>query len=166
MVVAAFPIVKLGALAARQISKPLAKRIQIKAKTSPVLRTYLCLPLANFYHRLEVTFKMRSLNLKKPAKVSNLSETAAVELGAELLGELIIFTIAALTVTFEYRRQSKAKQIEAAQSETKWSNLVGRLRDLEMQMDTVNAQLRHFERTLHDIDSRTKDKNSKTTDKK
>ena len=104
MVVAAFPIVKLGALAARQISKPLAKKIQIKAKTSPFLRSYLCLPLANFYHRAEVTFKMRSLNLKKPTKISNLSETAAIELGAELLGELVIFTIAAFTVTFEYRR--------------------------------------------------------------
>lgn len=102
--VAAFPIVKLGALAARQLSKRLAKRIQNQAKTSPALRTYLCLPIANFYHRLEVTFNMRALNLKKPQKIPKMSETAAIELGAELLGEFIIFGVAATTVTFEYKR--------------------------------------------------------------
>ena len=60
-------------------------------------------------------------------------------------------------------RQSKAKQIEAAQTETRWSNLVCRLRDLEMQLDKMNAQLRHFERTLHA--SQSKDRQLKSNDK-
>lgn len=100
----AFPIVKLGALAARQLSKRLAKRIQNRAKTSPTLKTYLCLPIANAYHKMEVTFTMRALNLKKPEKIPKMTEAAAIELGAELLGEFIIFGVAALTVTLEYRR--------------------------------------------------------------
>lgn len=104
VMVAAFPIVKLGALAARQLSKRLAKRIQNRAKTSPTLRTYFCLPLANMYHRFEVTFTMRAMNLKKPEKIPKMTEAAAIELGAELLGEFIIFSVAALTVTFEYKR--------------------------------------------------------------
>jgi PREDICTED: similar to ENSANGP00000017479 len=102
--VAPFPIIKLGVLAVRQISKPLAKRIQIKAKTSPVLRSYLCLPIAQFYHRLEVTIKLRLLNINKPKQIQKLNEAEAIELGAELLGEFIIFGVAAMTITLEYMR--------------------------------------------------------------
>ncbi|CAG7719283.1 unnamed protein product [Allacma fusca] len=44
--VAAFPIVKLGALLIKQISKPLANLAKRRAKSSPFFRTYICMPPA------------------------------------------------------------------------------------------------------------------------
>jgi len=41
-----FPLVKLGYLAVKQISKPLANAIKHKAKTTPFLRNYILLPPA------------------------------------------------------------------------------------------------------------------------
>ena len=41
-----FPIIKLAYLAVKQISKPLANAIKVKAKTTPFLRNKILLPPA------------------------------------------------------------------------------------------------------------------------
>lgn len=56
------------------------------------------------YNWMEVKTKMWILNLGKPVNVPELSETVAIELGANLLGEGIIFSIGAGLLIFEYRR--------------------------------------------------------------
>jgi hypothetical protein len=97
--VAPFPIVKLGVLAVRQISKPLANAIKARAKQSPFFSTYVCMPPAQLYHWIEVNVKMKLLNLGKPREVKKLNEAMAIDLGAELLGEFVIFSVAAVTLT-------------------------------------------------------------------
>lgn len=47
---------------------------------------------------------MWALNLGKPVTVPQLNEAMAIELGANLLGEVIIFTIGAGLLIFEYVR--------------------------------------------------------------
>lgn len=47
---------------------------------------------------------MWALNLGKPVSVPQLNEAMAIELGANLLGEVIIFTIGAGLLMFEYIR--------------------------------------------------------------
>lgn len=47
MVVGAFPIVKLGGILLRQISKPIANYVRDQAKTSLFFRTYICMPPAH-----------------------------------------------------------------------------------------------------------------------
>lgn len=42
----AFPLMKLAALAVRQISKPLANSLKTRAKNSHFFRTYICMPPA------------------------------------------------------------------------------------------------------------------------
>lgn len=44
------------------------------------------------------------LNLGKPVNIPVLNEAMAIELGANLLGEAIIFVIAAGVLVFEYNR--------------------------------------------------------------
>lgn len=57
------------------------------------------------YHWAEVKAKMYIMNLGKPTKVAKLNETMAIELGANLMGELIIFGVAGGCVILEYNRQ-------------------------------------------------------------
>lgn len=57
------------------------------------------------YHWVEVKAKMYVMNLGKPTKVAKLNETMAIDLGASLISELIIFGIAGGCVILEYNRQ-------------------------------------------------------------
>ena len=45
------------------------------------------------------------MNLGKPTKVSKLNEQMAIELGASLMGEVIIFSVAGGCLLLEYNRQ-------------------------------------------------------------
>lgn len=158
MAIGAFPLVKLGALALRQISKPLANHLKQKAKTSDFIRRRICMPPAQFYHYLEVNVKARLLNLGKPKEVVKLNEQAAIELGSDIIGEMVMFVIAAATVVFEYSRQTRKIAIEKA-------NLESRLQQIEASnCDTLekNAAL---ERKLKDIEDLLKD-SKPSSDKK
>ncbi|XP_031833447.1 optic atrophy 3 protein homolog [Nomia melanderi] len=105
MVVGVFPALKLGVLFVKQISKPIAKFLVSQAKNHPVFRTYFIIPPAQFYHWAEVKTKMYVMNLGKPTKVAKLNEAMAIELGANLMGEVIIFSVAGGCLVLEYNRQ-------------------------------------------------------------
>lgn len=101
------PIVKFITLAIRQLSQPLANRIKDRAKKSVTFRTYVCMPPAQFYHWMDGNIKRKLFSFGKRTtkkQYEKLNEKAAIELGAELLGETIIFTIATITITLEFMR--------------------------------------------------------------
>lgn len=133
MVVGAFPAVKLAVLAFKQLSKPIANIMKERAKSHPFFRKYICMPPAqckqffkdlfisltyharmtklmcnsyiqSVYNWMEVKTRMWVLNLGKPVSIPQLNETQAIELGANLLGETIIYSIGAGLLIFEYKR--------------------------------------------------------------
>lgn len=57
------------------------------------------------YNWCEVKAKMWILNLGKPVNIPVLSQEMAIELGANLLGESVIFVIGAGLLIVEYNRQ-------------------------------------------------------------
>lgn len=136
----AFPLIKLGALAVRQVAKPLANSIKIRAKESPFFRDYICMPPAQLYHWLDVNVRMRMLNLGKPREVAKLDQNAAIDLGADLLGEFILFTVAAVTLTLEYMRQSRNSAKAAADLEERWNTVESQLKTLESLKLSINQQ--------------------------
>lgn len=146
MVVAAFPIAKLAALAFRQLSKPLANRIKKSAKSSHFFRTYVCMPPAQLYHWVEVNVKMRMLNLGKPSEVPPLNEAMAIELGAELLGEIIVFASAAATLIAEYMRQARNERLREAAKGEKYECLECEVRELRMLAEHHEVQIKHLTR--------------------
>lgn len=101
------PIVKFISLAVRQLSQPLANKIKNKARSSLFFRTYICMPPAQLYHWMEVSYKRKVFHFasrERSKPVEKLNEKAAIELGAELLGESIIFVVAVVTITLEFTR--------------------------------------------------------------
>lgn len=140
MAIGAFPLFKLGALALRQISKPLANHLKVRAKDSHFFRTKVCMPPAQFYHWCEVNVKARMLNLGKPKEVVRLNEQAAIDLGSELIGEMVMFVIAAAAIVAEYARQSRKFAIEKAAEELRWSQIESKLTELETKLELHNEQ--------------------------
>merc|ERR1719309_1803140 len=80
-----------------------------RAKTSTFFRDRICLPVAQAYHRWDTNVRMTSLGLSKPVKgtIKPLNETLAVDLGAEMIGEMTTFLIGFAVLYLEYWRQSR-----------------------------------------------------------
>lgn len=148
---AAFPLIKLGALALRQISKPLVTHLKDRAKNSHFFRTKICMPTAQFYHWSEVNIKCRLLNLGKPKEVVKLNEQAAIDLGSELLGEWLLFLIAATTVVAEYTRQSRKISVEKAALESRLLQIESMQSDLNNENQILTSKCAHIEAQLKDV---------------
>lgn len=152
MAIGAFPLIKLGALALRQISKPLANHLKNRAKTSDFVRNKICMPPAQFYHYIEVIVKAKMLNLAKPKEIAKLNEQAAIELGSDLIGEAFMFSIAAATIVFEYNRQTRKIAVEKEaleerlhQIENSNSDNLERSNALELRLKQIESKLAELE---------------------
>lgn len=156
MAVGVFPALKLGVLFVKQISKPLAKLIVNQAKNHAVFRTYFIIPPAQFYHWAEVKTKMYVMNLGKPTKVAKLNEAMAIELGASLMGEIIIFSLAGGCLIFEYNRQV-AK--ETKKEEARLAQIQKFTDDIEsLQNNTIQLQtdIQYLKNTIEELAKQTR----------
>lgn len=104
------PMIKLGGLIVRTLTKPLAKVVKTRSKIDPTL-TNICNHLGQTQHRWLIRFHMGYRGVSNYV-IKDLPADQAVEKGAELVGELIIFSVAVGVASFEYQRsnqQSKEK---------------------------------------------------------
>ncbi|KAK1118369.1 hypothetical protein K0M31_015069 [Melipona bicolor] len=156
MVVGVFPALKLGVLFVKQISKPLAKFLVNQAKNHPVFRTYFIIPPAQFYHWAEVNAKMYLMNLSKPTKVAKLNEAMAMELGANLMGEVIIFSVAGGCLILEYNRQvtKEAKKEEARLQQMQlFTNDIENLNQITSKQE---SEIQYLHKVIQEIAKHTK----------
>lgn len=158
MPVGVFPALKLGVLFVKQISKPLAKFLVNQAKNHVLFRTYVIIPPAQFYHWAEVKAKMYVMNLGKPTKVAKLNEAMAIELGANLIGEVIIFSVAGACLILEYNRQStkEAKKEEIRQMQiVKFTEDIQALHAVTLQQE---SQIYYLQSAINELAKHTKHK--------
>lgn len=154
MVVGVFPIAKLGGLFLKQVSKPIANYAKEKAKHNYFFRTYVCMPPAQFYNWCEVRVKMWVMNMGKPESIPRLNENMAIELGENLLGESIVFVIAAGIILMEYSRQVRKEATKEASRKEEIEDVFNKIRDLSLQVETQDAQLRRLMHLLAELDSK------------
>ncbi|ELU17213.1 hypothetical protein CAPTEDRAFT_210501 [Capitella teleta] len=143
-----FPLAKLGYLAVKQISKPLARSIKEKAKTSPFLRNYILLPPAQLYHFWECTFKMRLMGFRRVTEVAPLNEQMAVDQAAEILGEVVIYSVGAGIIFWEYRRQERNNRSKEDTQNDRLGSLEEEVKEMGIQLEVQSAQLREMNRQL------------------
>lgn len=94
------------------------------------------------------------LNLGKPVNVPSLNETMAIELGANLIGEGLIFVIAAGIVFSEYTRQVRRDRLKEESRHDEIERLNTILEDLYFHSEKQDAQIRELMRTVHDLQGR------------
>ena len=98
---------KLGFLAIRQASKPLANRARLFSESSDVFRA-ITLSVGRSLHRWTVYADRLALG-KGSGFVTPLNEKLAISRGADFLSEGIVYSIASITVLYEYRHQQRDK---------------------------------------------------------
>ncbi|KAJ8044746.1 Optic atrophy 3 protein-like [Holothuria leucospilota] len=100
------------------------------------------------YHWLDVNLKMRILGLGKATEVAPLSHEAAVELGAEMIGETFIFTVAVGCLAFEYWRQARKEEKHENKQTEAIERLENRVNELGLILEQQDAKLREMNRFI------------------
>lgn len=78
---------------------------------------------------------------KAPIEVQPLTEEKAVEMGSELLGELILFSVGVGYISYEYFKSvQKGKHKEDTQDDL-ITKLNDRVNDMEAQLKTIKIEL-------------------------
>lgn len=108
------------------------------------------------YHWVDVNIRMRMLGLSRATEVQRLNEEMAVELGAEMLGEFVIFSIAASTIYFEYQRSAVKEKLKEEEKQREVLELQQAVAELGIVTEVQAAEIRQLQRTLFDLDERTK----------
>lgn len=121
MVVAAagVPFLKLAFLAVKQLSKPIANRAKAAARNSDAFRG-IVVAVGRQIHQLQIQLTRLAEGKVSLAHITPLREQAAVDRGAEFVSEMVIYSVAASTIVYEYQQsasEKKRKEAEAAAEE-------------------------------------------------
>ncbi|KDP21025.1 hypothetical protein JCGZ_21496 [Jatropha curcas] len=138
------PLLKLGTLAVKTLSKPLASKLKQQAAYHPKFRQFI-VNFAQANHRLTTTMQRRLYSHATDVEIRPLNEEKAVQAAVDLIGELFVFTVAGAVVIFEVQRSAKS---EARKEETRRRELEEmRQRDekLEKEVETLRRKLEEIE---------------------
>jgi len=151
--VAAFPVAKLGFLFVKQISKPIAKQIAARAKTSRLFRDYVCIPVAQLFHWYEVKLKVQMMNIGgKVTKVPKLNEARAIEQGSEILSEFILLSVASTILIYEYNRSKEKEEQKEEAATLERERLKQKIFEIEFKVEKQTTQIRELARTVIHIE--------------
>ena len=91
----------------------------------------------------------------KPDSIPPLNEQMAIELGANLLGETIVFVSAAGVLLLEYSRQVRKEEAKENARLAEISEMQRQIQDLNFRYETHDAQLRRVLHAVAELDSKT-----------
>mmetsp|Transcript_7519 Transcript_7519/g.18806 ORF Transcript_7519/g.18806 Transcript_7519/m.18806 type:complete len:238 (+) Transcript_7519:128-841(+) len=134
------PLFKLGMLFMRTLSKPIAAAIKKRAMTHPSFKNS-CAAFAQWYHRMEINMQVQLMGITARA-IKPLDEATAVKTGAEILGEGVVFSIAALAMLAENRRSAASEARKQQKIKDEFEQQEQRLAELEsafaiLRQDTI-----------------------------
>jgi len=126
---------KIATLAIRTLAKPISNQIKTQAKQHEKFRTF-CVNLAQNMYRAEVN--LRTSLLGEPAKhIRPLSETKAIENGANALAEGFLFGVAALLIVGETWRSSRSSSKRRDSVDEQLEELRTKVTELSEKMDSI-----------------------------
>ncbi|KAK8955016.1 hypothetical protein KSP39_PZI001855 [Platanthera zijinensis] len=140
------PLAKLGTLALRTFSKPIANRLKKEAGVHPKFRQFI-VNFAQANHRITTNIQRRIYGHATNVEVHPLNEEKAVQAAADLIGELFIFSVAGCALIFEVQRsaRSEARKEEARKQEIE--AIKQREEDLAKELELLKQKLNEIEQS-------------------
>ncbi|KAI6110308.1 optic atrophy 3 protein-domain-containing protein [Pisolithus croceorrhizus] len=136
--------VKLATLVIRTVAKPISSQLKNQAKQHPAFRN-LCVSLAQRMHTAEVSLRTNILGEPARAHVRPLSETRAIENGANALAEGFLFAVAAALIVGESFRTSRAQS-------KRRDNVDDRLDELATSVSSLRDTVEQLRQTLQELE--------------
>jgi optic atrophy 3 protein len=107
------------------------------------------------YHRFDVILRMRVMGLGSPDKVPPLTESAAIDLGGDLLSEFLVFGTGVAILLLEWYRQSSNAAAKDTSMENKVNNLIKGQEDILKTLEKTEQTNKQLEKNLADQNKKT-----------
>lgn len=132
------PLFKIGIVLIRQVSKPVSGYIKKKAGDNKKFRSF-CVYCGKKYYFFEqyIQKKFYNSNTTNVNYSSFITETKSVNVGCEILGESIIFFIAAVIIIAEYKRNSLKEAKKELILNHKLDVLRAQVKELQKENDEI-----------------------------
>ncbi|KAJ8761492.1 hypothetical protein K2173_001626 [Erythroxylum novogranatense] len=102
------PLLKLGTLAVKTLSKPVANKLKQQATNYPKFRHFI-VSIAQANHRLTTQMQRRIYSHSTDVEIRPLDEQKAVQAAVDLMGDIFVFMVAGAVVIFEVQRSAKSE---------------------------------------------------------
>ncbi|KAJ0971150.1 hypothetical protein J5N97_019109 [Dioscorea zingiberensis] len=139
------PLVKLGSLAVKTLSKPIAYRLKKEAGNYPKFRLFI-ISIAQANHRFSTSLQRRLNSRATNTEIRPLDEEKAVQAAADLLGEVFVFLVGGAVVIFEVQRsaRSESRKEEARKQE---------LQVLKQKEEDLVREVEELKQKIHEIET-------------
>uniref|UniRef100_A0A2P2JCL9 Optic atrophy 3 protein n=1 Tax=Rhizophora mucronata TaxID=61149 RepID=A0A2P2JCL9_RHIMU len=139
------PVVKLGTLALKTISKPIANRLKMEAGLHPRFRQYI-VNLAQANHQFTTKLQRRIYGHESNVAIRPLNEERAVQSAADLLGELFVFMVAGAAVVFEVQRSARSEARKEEIRKQELQAMKQRDEELTREVELLKHKIEEMER--------------------
>ncbi|OAY24875.1 OPA3-like protein isoform X1 [Manihot esculenta] len=138
------PLLKLGTLAVKTLSKPLASKLKQQAAFHPKFRQ-LIINFAQANHRLTTRMQRRIYSHSTDVEIRPLNEEKAVQAAVDLIGELFVFTVAGGVVIFEVQRSAKSEARKEEVRRQEFEAMRQRDEELSKEVEILKHKLEEIE---------------------
>ncbi|CAN1149957.1 OPA3-like protein [Linum perenne] len=138
------PLLKLGTLVVKTLSKPLAAKLKQQAAYHPKFRQII-IDMAQMNHRISTRMQRRIYSHATDVAIRPLDEEKAVQAAVDLIGELFVFTVAGVVVVFEVQRSAKSEARKEAARKQELEEMRQRDDDLAREVDNLRQKLNEIE---------------------
>jgi hypothetical protein len=156
---APLPLIKIGAVLWKELSKPLAAQIKLLATSRPLLRR-MAMGLGRLHEQASQQLESAWAGKGFLRALKPVSESSAFTVGTDLLSQGFMLSSAIALVYLEYYRSDEQKRIEgldkAARKAAKNALREARLRDLERNLADLQARLLVAELGAEDLLARSR----------
>ncbi|KAH0450424.1 hypothetical protein IEQ34_021116 [Dendrobium chrysotoxum] len=139
------PFMKLGTLALRTLSKPIASRLKQQAGVHPRFREFI-INLAQMNHRFTTTVQRSIYGHSTDVEIRPLNEEKAVQAAVDLIGELFVFSVAGGVVVFEVQRSSRSEAKKEELRRQEFEALRKREEDIAKELELLKQKLCEIEK--------------------
>ncbi|OWM91169.1 OPA3-like protein [Punica granatum] len=138
------PLLKLGTLALKTLSKPVASRLKQQAAIHPRFRAFI-VGIAQANHRMTTTMQRRLYGHATDVEIRPLNEEKAVQAAVDLIGEVFVFTVAGALLIFEVQRNARSEAKKEEKRRQEMEEMRQRDEDLAREVELLRHKLEELE---------------------
>ncbi|KAJ7968627.1 Optic atrophy 3 protein (OPA3) [Quillaja saponaria] len=139
------PLLKLGTLALKTLSKPVANRLKHQAVLHPRFRQFI-INIAQANHRTTTRMQRRIYSHATNVEIRPLNEEKAVQAAVDLFGELFLFMVAVIALIFEVQRNARSEARKEEMRRQELEAIRQRNEELAKEVELLNHKLQEVEK--------------------
>ncbi|XP_049358143.1 OPA3-like protein isoform X2 [Solanum verrucosum] len=138
------PLLKLGTLALKTLSKPIGSRLKQQAGLHPKFRNFI-VSMAQANHRITTTMQRRLYGHATNVEIRPLDEEKAVQAAVDLLGEAFVFSVAVAALYFEVQRSSRSEAKKEELRRQELEQMRERDDSLSREVESLKSKIQELE---------------------